>query len=110
MAALRKTLFPIMIALALGGCAGQQKELLEKDYLHLSNNELLSYYDNLSAEIDRCQNERNRAAVGVGSGYGHGGVGVSLGLSHGFSTCNPDKLILRRNEVMAEMKRRGYKP
>lgn len=111
MATLTKRLCLAVFLLCLCACAGQQKELLEKDYLTMNNTDLLLYYDNLTAEIARCEGDRNRTSVGLGTGYGSGsGVGVFLGLSHGISTCNPDKLRMRRSDVLLEMNRRGLKP
>jgi hypothetical protein len=100
----------VLFALCAYGCAGQQKKLLEQDYLHMSNDELLTYHDNLSTQIARCDGGGDSASVGVGTGYGSGGVGVGVGLSHIISTCNPDKLKERRREVIEEMKRRGLAP
>lgn len=106
----RSMLLFIFLSLAVSGCAGRQKALLEQDYLHMTNDELLLYHDNLSVQIADCVRERDRASVGVGTGYGSGGVGVFLGLSRGISTCDPQELIKRRNEVKEEMKRRGFNP
>jgi hypothetical protein len=110
MTVLKNLLALFFLSLALCACASQQKALLEKDYQHLSNDELLTYYDNLSAEIASCEGGQDRASVGVGTGTGIGShAGVFFGLSHGISTCNPEKLLQRRREVMQEMQRRGLR-
>ncbi|HOW99512.1 MAG TPA: hypothetical protein PK545_02740 [Deltaproteobacteria bacterium] len=110
--ALKKTVCAIVLALVLYGCAGAQKELLEKDYLPMTNAELLTYYDNLTAEIARCQGGRDSASVGLGTGgyRGGGGLFLGLGLSHSIPLCDPGELIERRSEVRVELDRWCFKP
>ncbi|HNY64449.1 MAG TPA: hypothetical protein PKM41_03360 [Deltaproteobacteria bacterium] len=97
----------LVLACVLSGCASQQKELLAKDYLNMTNEELLAHYDNLESEIARCRTEPPRTSVGIGTGFGLRSLGLFLGLSQGVGRCNPDELTKRRREVLAEMKRRG---
>lgn len=109
---LRRIAPVVVLALVLYGCAGAQKELLEKDYLPMTNAELLTYHDNLTAEIARCQGGRDSASVGVGTGgyRGGGGLFLGLGLSHSLPLCDPQELIERRSEVRVELNRRGFRP
>jgi hypothetical protein len=100
----------IVIALFVTGCAGQQKELLARDYPHMKNDDLLKYYYQLSDEISRCS-ESNRTTVGIGTGFGiFSWLGLGVGVSHGVSTCNPDKLRQRRIDVRIELNHRGLNP
>lgn len=106
-----KTMLPfILIAFLMCGCAGKSKELLEKNYMQMSNDELLTYYYELSDEITECVNESNRASVGVGTGFGLSRLGVWLGLSRGIPTCNPASLRQRRVDVRLELQHRGLNP
>ncbi len=103
-----KNMLPVMmILLLISRCSGQQKELLAQDYMHITNDELLKYYYQLSDEIDRCVNESNRTSVGVGTGFGLGWLGIGLGVSKGVQTCNPDELRQRGIDVRLELQRRG---
>jgi hypothetical protein len=100
----------IMLAFLVIGCAGQQKELLARDYMHMSNNELLRYYYQLSDEIETCVRE-STPSVGIGTGFGiTNWLGLGLGVSKGISTCNPDKLRQRRIDVRVELQHRGINP
>jgi len=100
----------IMLVFLVSGCAGQQKELLAKDYLHMSNNDLLRYYYQLSDEIDACVHQ-STPSVGIGTGFGiTSWLGLGLGVSKGISTCNPDKLRERRIDVRVELQHRGINP
>jgi hypothetical protein len=106
-----KNIIPVMMVLLLiSGCAGQQKELLAQDYMHMTNDELLKYYYQISDEIDRCVNESHRTSVGVGTGFGLGWLGIGLGVSKGVQTCNPDELRQRRIDVRLELQKRGVTP
>jgi hypothetical protein len=107
---LKKMIGFMVIALFISGCAGQQKELLAQDYLRMTNDEVLTYYYQLSDEIDRCTSESNRTSVGLGTGFGLGGVGIGLGVSESSPTCNADKLRQRRSEVRIELQHRGVNP
>ncbi len=100
----------LMLAFLAGGCAGQQKELLARDYMHMSDNELLKYYYRLSDEIDACMH-RSTPSVGIGTGFGiFRWLGLGVGVSKGISTCNPDKLRERRTDVRVELQHRGISP
>ena len=100
----------MVIALFICGCAGRQKELLAQDYMHMPDKELLTYYYQLSDEIDRCVNESNRASVGLGTGFGLGWLGLGLGVSKGIPTCSADELRARRIAVRVELQHRGINP
>jgi hypothetical protein len=100
----------MVLALFISGCAGRQKELLAQDYLHMSDKDLLTYYYQLSEEIDRCLSESNRTSVGLGTGFGLGWLGIGLGVSKGIPTCNADELRQRRIAVRIELQHRGVNP
>jgi hypothetical protein len=100
----------MVIALFISGCAGQQKELLVQDYLRMTNNEVLTYYYQLSDEIDRCVSESNKVSVGLGTGFGLGGLGIGMGVSESTPTCKADDLRQRRSEVRIELQHRGINP
>ncbi|MCE5275949.1 MAG: hypothetical protein LLG43_12555 [Deltaproteobacteria bacterium] len=106
----KNTLVCIMLIILICGCAGSSKDLLARDYLHMSNDELLTYYHQLSDEIDRCVSSSNRTSVGVGTGFGLGWLGIGLGVSKGVPTCNPDELRRRRVAVRLELQHRGVSP
>ena len=108
---MRKSMFFCMITVPfLFGCAGYNPELLEKDYMQMTDEELLTYYYELSREIDQCVHDPDRVSVGLGTGFGLGRLGVWLGLSRGVSTCDPDRLIQRQARVRLELQRRGLGP
>jgi len=100
----------IMLMLLVCGCAGTSKDLLARDYLHMSDDELLTYYYQLSDEIDQCVSSSNRTSVGVGTGFGLGWLGIGLGVSKGVPTCSPDELRRRRIAVRLELQHRGVSP
>lgn len=94
----------------LSGCAGYNRDLLNRDYTVMTDEELLTYYYDLSSAIDRCAQDPGRATVGVGPGVGLGRLGVWLGLSRGFATCDPQRLIQRQARVRLELRQRGLSP
>jgi hypothetical protein len=96
--------------LALCGCAGYNRDLLDRDYTAMTDEELLTYYYDLSSAIDRCSRDPGRATVGVGSGFGLGRLGVWLGLSRGIAACDPQRLIQRQARVRLELQQRGLSP
>jgi hypothetical protein len=100
----------MVFALFISGCAGQQKELLAQDYMHMTDNELLTYYYQLSEEIDRCVNQSNRTSVGLGTGFGLGWLGIGLGVSKAIPTCNADEMRQRKIAVRVELQHRGVNP
>ncbi len=106
-----KTVTICVIALpVLNGCAGYNDDLLDRDYTVMTDEELLTYYYDLSSAIDRCARDPGRATVGIGSGFGLGRLGVWLGLSRGIATCDPQRLIQRQARVRLELKQRGLSP
>ncbi|MBN1637164.1 MAG: hypothetical protein JW920_11650 [Deltaproteobacteria bacterium] len=100
----------ILLALLICGCAGHSKELLSRDHSQMTDDEILTYFYELSDEIDRCENASNKTSVGIGTGLGLGWLGIGLGLSQGVSACNPDELRQRRIEVRMELQHRGINP
>jgi hypothetical protein len=100
----------MVIALFISGCAAKQKELLVQDYLRMTNDEVLTYYCQLSDEIDRCVSESNKVSVGLGTGFGIGGVGIGMGVSESAPTCKADELRQRRSAVRIELQHRGVNP
>ena len=79
---MRKTAVICAVALpVLSGCAGYNRDLLNRDYTVMTDEELLTYYYDLSSAIERPAQETGRATVGVGWGVGLGRRGVWLGVS-----------------------------
>ncbi|MFY9399579.1 MAG: hypothetical protein WAR22_14575 [Desulfomonilia bacterium] len=106
-----KTVVMCAIALpVLSGCAGYNRDLLDRDYTVMTDEELLTYYYDLSSAIDRCARDPGSATVGVGSGFGLGRLGIWLGLSRGIATCDPQRLIQRQARVRLELRERGLSP
>lgn len=107
-----KTLLPILLGLSLliAGCAGTSArtgELLKQDYQTMADQELLTYYFRLNDQIARVERESRGTSVGLGVGTGPVRVGVSQGVSRGTIA---DDLRERRNQVRAELSRRGLRP
>ncbi len=99
-----------LLLLALGGCAStaqRTQELLDKNHVAMSDDELLQYNFQLNDQIAREERDARGTSVGVGLGRGPVGVGVSTGV-----TTRPlaGDLRDRRNEVRAELSRRGLRP
>lgn len=100
----------LMFTLLASGCAGNREELLARDYLHMTNDDLLAYHYELTDEIEKCASESSRASVGVGTGFGLGWLGIGLGVSKGVPTCDPEELRKRRIAVRLELQHRGITP
>ncbi len=113
------TLFLMSLFLApLAGCAGKvsrTEELLAKEYLTLSNNDLLLHYYQLEDQIVADERNETGSSVRLGLGTGFfgsgshfgGGVGVSTGVG---SQPVAKKLRDRRNDVRLELHKRGVVP
>ena len=110
--------FLSLSALILTGCAGKvsrTEELLAKEYLTLSNNDLLLHYYQLEDQIVADERSETGSSVRLGLGTGlfgsgshfGGGVGVSTGVG---SQPVATKLRDRRNEVRLELHKRGVVP
>ncbi len=112
------TLFLMSLFLApLAGCAGKSKtqELLAKEYLPLSNDDLLLHYYQLEDQIVAEERNSGGSSVSLGLGTGlfgsrshfGGGVGVSTGVG---TQTTATELRDRRNEVRLELQKRGVVP
>lgn len=99
----------MVLTLFFCGCAAHQKELMAKDYAHMNNDDLLTYYYELSDEISRCENSSS-PSVGIGTGFGLGWLGLGLGVSHPVARCNPEEMRTRRVTVRVELQHRGITP
>lgn len=109
---MRARLFPLVLLLLLlcAACAGQSArtaELLEKNHQTMSDQEILAYYYQLNDQIAREERPSGGTAVGVGVGRGPFGVGLSQRVGRPRIA---DDLRDRRNEVRAELTRRGLRP
>jgi hypothetical protein len=107
---LKTMILLVLCALLLSGCAGSREALLARDYLHMTNDQLLAYYYELTDEIEKCAGESSRASVGVGTGFGFDWFGIGVGVSKGIPACNPEELRKRRIDVRLELQRRGITP
>ena len=92
------------------GCAGPGRAILEQDHTILSDEELLAYFYRLEEEIDRCERQADRTAIGIGTGFGRRSYGFGIGLSRTVPDCNADDLRQRRVEVRLALKKRGLNP
>jgi hypothetical protein len=105
----------LVILLAVVGCAGAQRQLLQvDDWRSMPDEELLSYYFRLDEEIERCLARRTGAGVGVGTGIGTGigagRIGLGIGVTRGISGCPTERLWERRALVRTELRSRGLIP
>ncbi len=94
------------------GSAGQSVDALaETDVKALSDQELLAYFYDLDAEIQRRESSYGGTSIGfgVGSGGHSGGVGVGV-TQHVGGGSTADALRERRTEVRVELLRRGINP
>jgi hypothetical protein len=115
---LRLAQFVILILLVgLVGCAGKTRtqELLVKDYVAMSNDDLLLHYYQLEDQIVVDERASTGSSVSLGLGTGlfrsgshfGGGLGISTGVG---SQVTATELRDRRNEVRLELRKRGVNP
>jgi hypothetical protein len=100
----------VMAFLLLAGCAGvgaRTQDLLARDYHAMSDVELQTYFYQLNDQIAGEERAARGTSVGVGVGSGPVSVGVSQGVMRGRIA---EDLRERRNEVRAELTRRGLRP
>ncbi len=109
----------VLISLGLVGCMSAASPatppLLEQDYIALADAELIAYEQGLSDEIvSSSQSSNSGVSVGIGFGsWGNSqGYGVGADRQLGDTASSDEKLELRarRDEVRAEMRRRGLLP
>jgi len=111
-------LLSLLLVGFLSGCAdhsARNQELLAKNYLSLSNDDLILYYYQLEDQIEVVERRKSKPSISLGFGlgrFGHSsagsaGVGVSTGGSKQSVATN---LRDRRNEVKLELQHRGINP
>jgi len=100
----------IVLALLLGACAsGASRSLLKEDYVAMTDQELLVYYDQLNEAL--AKEEGGPSGFGLGLGLGVGSGSFSVGASQGMYVDDPTvELRNRRNQVRLELARRGLQP
>jgi hypothetical protein len=97
------------------GCQSTQpttKQLLQEDYVQMTDAELLIYYQQLVEGIEEPSSGGSGFGFGLGVGIGVGssssvGLGASKGPEREYST---EALQQRRNQVRLELSRRGLEP
>lgn len=112
-------LFLILLSISiLTGCADHKaktQELLAKDFLSFSNDDLLLYYYKLGDQIEVVEQKRRGSSISLGLGLGSygrssGGSG-SVGVTTGGSQRNiATDLRDRRNKVKLELQHRDITP
>jgi len=110
------TLFILVVLLGLlFGCADhrytENKELLSKDYLSLSDEDLVLYYQQLEDQIKAVQQDRNSSPISFGFGMGSFGSSYEAGGGVDLTTpSDPVDVITnlhdRRNDVKLEINKR----
>jgi len=88
------------------------KQLLQEDYVQMTDAELLDYYQQLVEGIEEPNSGGSGFGFGLGVGIGVGssssvGLGASKGPEREYST---EALQQRRNQVRLELARRGLEP
>ncbi len=117
---MKKTIAHLMILLLsmlmiTAGCQSTQpttKQLSQKDYLQMTDVELLTYYQQLLEGIEEPNSGGGGFGFGIGVGIGVGssgtvGLGASKGPERAYTT---EALQQRRNQVRLELARRGLEP
>jgi hypothetical protein len=101
----------ILLGLSLAAnCKTASKEILTRDYMAMSDDDLLRYFYDLDDEIAKCEKKSGGSSVGLGTGIGIGPVGIGLGASRGISGCKTDELRKRRTEVRMQLKKKEINP
>lgn len=100
----------LVLTLLLASCAaGSSRSLLKEDYLAMTDQELLVYYEQLNEAIAEEQGAPGGFGLGLGLGVGSGSF--SLGASQGMYVDDPtEQMRTRRNQVRLELARRGLQP
>ncbi len=113
---MKKTLLLFVLLLVLSLAAGCKAKpahpLLALDYTTMDESGLVTYYNDLGKEIDRCEeaNEIDEPLTGGGMIFGRGAMlGIGASSSAG-KFCNTGKYRARRYSVRKEMERRGIEP
>lgn len=108
----------VILAMTLAGCAAKAtrtQELIAKDYVEMTNDDLLLYYYQIEDQIEAEESRSTGSSVSVGIGTGFfgsgshlgGGVGVSTGVGQRETAA---ELRDRRNAVRLELQKRGLQP
>ncbi|ABA87457.1 hypothetical protein Pcar_0196 [Syntrophotalea carbinolica DSM 2380] len=99
----------ILMLLMVACASGASRSLLKDDYVAMTDQELVVYYDQLNEAI--AKEEGGAGGFGLGLGLGVGSGSFSLGASQGMYVDDPtEELRVRRNQVRLEMARRGLEP
>jgi hypothetical protein len=106
--------WPLLLALLLAACSatrgGRDAGLLNQDFLAMSDPRLVAYEQALSDEIARAAGN-GAGGVSLGVGFGtwgdHSAIGVGIDRYLGGGSGAFPALVQRRDEVRAEMLRRG---
>lgn len=107
---IRRMAVAVLIFLLLAGCAGigaRTQDLLAQDYHAMNDLEIQTYFYQLNDQIAYEERAARGTSVGAGAGTGPVSVGVSKGVTRGRIA---EDLRERRNEVRAELARRGLRP
>ena len=104
-------------SVALVGCAGKSRteQLLAKDYVTMTDDDLLLHYYQLEDQIVADERATNDSSVSFGIGTGFFGSGSHLGGGVGMSTGTGSRYTAtelrdRRNVVRLELRKRGVNP
>ena len=97
----------VVVLSACAGTGARTQDLLQRDYRGMNDEELLTYYYQVNDQIAREERGATGSSVGVGVGGGPFRVGVGTGLTR---VPIAEELRERRNEVRAELHRRGLSP
>jgi hypothetical protein len=100
----------VLALVLLAGCAGvgaRTRDLLSQDYHAMNDMEIQTYFYQLNDQIAREERAARGTSVGVGVGTGPVSVGASQEVTRGRIA---EDLRDRRNEVRAELSRRGLMP
>ena len=103
-----------LLVCCLPATASRSSSLLERDYLNMTNTELVAYEQQLSDELVMASRPANSdVSIGVGFGSWSGNSGYGVRADRWLGGVNDDKILatkIRREEVRAEMKRRHLLP
>ena len=107
----------ILLIIGLASCAGKTRtqELLVKDYVTMTDDDLLLHYYQLEDQIVADERAFDDSSVSFGIGTGFFGSGSHLGGGVGMSTGTGSRYTAtelrdRRNVVRLELRKRGVNP